>query len=99
MRNTLDFEGKIFVGTEVDPEWFKQEVESRGGIFKPKFVVSLDYLVYGPLAIDRPMPPCLNPNIDPSEYVGTVKLRKAKELVKKGKDVKILSLEEFKKML
>lgn len=47
----IDFTGKKFVTTGLslkDEEWVKGEVESRGGEFKPKFVVSLDYLIYNP---------------------------------------------------
>lgn len=47
----LDFVGKKFVttGLSIDDEnWVKEEVESRGGEFKPRFVVSLDYLIYNP---------------------------------------------------
>jgi len=46
-----DFTGKKFVTTGLsleDEKWVREEVESRGGEFKPKFVVSLDYLIYNP---------------------------------------------------
>ena len=47
----LDFAGKKFVTTGLsleDEGWVREQVESRGGEFKPKFVVSLDYLIYNP---------------------------------------------------
>ena len=47
----IDFAGKKFVTTGLsidDEKWVKEEVESRGGEFKPKFVVSLNYLIYNP---------------------------------------------------
>ena len=47
----LNFVGKKYVttGLNIDDErWVQKEVESRGGEFKPKFVVSLDYLIYNP---------------------------------------------------
>lgn len=47
----IDFEGKKFVTTGLsieDENWVKEQVESRGGEFKPKFVVSLSYLIYNP---------------------------------------------------
>ncbi len=45
------FQGKKFVTTGLtaaDERWVQQEVESRGGEYKPKFVVSLDFLIYNP---------------------------------------------------
>ena len=47
----IDFDGKKFVTTGLsieDEEWVREQVESRGGEFKPKFVVSLSYLIYNP---------------------------------------------------
>lgn len=80
-----DFKGMKFVTTGLsvaDEQWVMQQVESRGGDYKPKFVVSLNYLIY-------------NPDYDHE----TVKLKKAKEQIGKGKDVKIITLDEFKDML
>ena len=47
----IDFAGKIFITTGLsieDEKWVREQVESRGGEFKPKFVVSLSYLIYNP---------------------------------------------------
>lgn len=47
----IDFSGKKFVTTGLsaaDERWVQEVVEARGGEFKPKFVVSLDYLIYNP---------------------------------------------------
>lgn len=47
----IEFADKKFVTTGLsleDERWVRDEVESRGGEFKPKFVVSLDYLIYNP---------------------------------------------------
>ena len=48
----IEFEGKKFVTTGLsadDERWVREEVESKGGEYKPYFVVSLDYLIYDPL--------------------------------------------------
>ena len=84
-NNEAQFAGKKVVTTGLtaaDERWVQQEVESRGGEYKPKFVVSLDYLVY-------------NPDYDHE----TVKLTKAREQIEKGKNVIIVTLDEFRKML
>lgn len=82
---TIEITGKKFVTTGLaaaDERWVQEQVESRGGEYKPKFVVSLDYLIYNP------------------DYGHeTVKYTRAKEQIEKGKDVKILTYDEFKKML
>ena len=47
----LELSGKKVVTTGLsvaDERWVQEQVESRGGEYKPKFVVSLDYLVYNP---------------------------------------------------
>ena len=47
-RIELELSGKKVVTTGLsieDEKWVKEQVESRGGIFKPHFVVTLDYLV------------------------------------------------------
>ena len=47
----LDLAAKKVVTTGLsaeDERWVKEQVESRGGEYKPKFVVSLDYLIYNP---------------------------------------------------
>lgn len=82
---TIDLEGMKFVTTGLtidDERWVKEQVESRGGEYKPKFVVSLNYLIY-------------NPDYDHE----TVKYTRAKEQIDKGKDVKIITFDEFKDML
>lgn len=82
---TIELEGKKVVTTGLtaaDERWVQEQVESRGGEYKPKFVVSLDYLIY-------------NPDYDHE----TVKYTRAKEQIEKGKDVKILTLNEFKDMI
>lgn len=84
-RKDDQFEGKKVVTTGLtaaDERWVQEQVESRGGEYKPKFVVSLDYLIY-------------NPDYDHE----TVKLIKAREQIEKGKNVKIITFDEFKKML
>lgn len=84
-NNTVSFDGQKFVTTGLtaaDERWVQEQVESRGGEYKPKFVVSLDYLIY-------------NPDYDHQ----TVKYTRAKEQIEKGKDVKIITLDEFKDML
>ena len=79
------FDGQKFVTTGLtaaDERWVQEQVESRGGEYKPKFVVSLNYLIYNP------------------DYGHeTVKYTKAKEQINKGKNVKIITLDEFKKIL
>lgn len=84
-NNTGSFDGQKFVTTGLtaaDDRWVKEQVESRGGEYKPKFVVSLNYLIYNP------------------DYGHeTVKYTKAKEQINKGKNVKIITLDEFKKIL
>ena len=78
-------DGQKFVTTGLtaaDERWVQEQVESRGGEYKPKFVVTLDYLIY-------------NPDYDHE----TVKYTRAKEQIEKGKDVKIITLDEFKDML
>lgn len=48
----IDFKGKKFVTTGLsgkDEKWVINAVESRGGEYKLKFVVSLDYLIYNPI--------------------------------------------------
>jgi NAD-dependent DNA ligase len=50
-RNELELSGKKVVTTGLsieDERWVQEQVESRGGEYKPKFVVSLDYLIYNP---------------------------------------------------
>ncbi len=81
----LDLTGKKVVTTGLsaaDERWVQEQVESRGGEYKPKFVVSLDYLIY-------------NPDYDHE----TVKYAKAKEQIEKGKPVKIITFEDFKRSL
>ena len=81
----IQFEGKRFVTTGLsagDERWVKEQVESKGGEYKPKFVVSLDYLI-------------INPEYDHE----TVKLTRTKEQIEKGKDVKIITYDDFKKMV
>ena len=83
--NRVSFDGQKFVTTGLtaaDERWVQEQVESRGGEYKPKYVVSLDYLIY-------------NPDYDHE----TVKYTRAKEQIEKGKDVKIITLDEFKDML
>ena len=49
--NRVSFDGQKFVTTGLtaaDERWVQEQVESRGGDYKPKFVVSLDYLIYNP---------------------------------------------------
>lgn len=82
---SIELEGKKVVTTGLtiaDERWVQEQVESRGGEYKPKFVVSLDYLIY-------------NPDYDHE----TVKYTRAKEQIEKGKDVKILTYDEFKEAL
>ena len=50
-RIELELSGKKVVTTGLsieDERWVQEQVESRGGEYKPKFVVSLDYLIYNP---------------------------------------------------
>lgn len=50
-RIELELSGKKVVTTGLsveDERWVKEQIESRGGEYKPKFVVSLDYLIYNP---------------------------------------------------
>ena len=79
----IEFAGKKFVTTGLsaaDERWVQEQVESKGGEYKPKFVVSLDYLIY-------------NPHYDHE----TTKYIRAKEQIEKGKPIKIITFEEFKK--
>lgn len=47
----LELSGKKVVTTGLsaaDERWVQEQVEARGGEYKPKYVVSLDYLIYNP---------------------------------------------------
>ena len=50
-RIEIELTGKKIVTTGLsaaDERWVQEQVESKGGEYKPKFVVSLDYLIYNP---------------------------------------------------
>lgn len=47
----IELSGKKVVTTGLpaaDERWVQEQVEAKGGEYKPKFVVSLDYLIYNP---------------------------------------------------
>lgn len=76
---------RVFVTTglsDSDEKYVKENVEARGGVFKPHFVNACNYLICyshgGP---------------------GTTKYKKAMEQIKKGRDLEIVTLEEFKTMM
>ena len=76
---------RVFVTTglsDSDEKYVKENVEARGGVFKPHFVNACNYLI------------CYS-----HEGPGTTKYEKAKEQIKKGRDLKIITLEEFKIMV
>ena len=78
-------EGKTFVTTglsDTDESYVRRNVETRGGIFKPHFVVTCNYLV------------CYSHN-----GPGTTKYAKAQEQIAKGRDIKIITFDEFKEMI
>lgn len=74
--------GRVFVTTGLsnsDEKYVKENVEPRGGVFKPHFVNTCNYLI------------CYS-----QEGPGTTKYEKAMEQIKKGRDLKIVTFEEFK---
>lgn len=76
---------RVFVTTglsDSDEKYVKDNVEARGGVFKPHFVNACNYLI------------CYS-----HEGPGTTKYEKAMEQIKKGRDLKIITLEEFKTMV
>lgn len=78
-------EGRTFVTTglsDTDESFVRRNVETRGGIFKPHFVVTCNYLV------------CYT-----HSGPGTTKYKKAQEQIAKGRDIKIITFDEFKNMI
>ena len=77
--------GKTFVTTRLsdsDEKYVRSSVEAKGGVFKPHFVNSCNYLV------------CYT-----RDGLQTTKYEKALVQMKKGSDIKIITLEEFKIIL
>lgn len=77
--------GKTFVTTglsDSDEKYVRSNVEAKGGIFKPHFVNTCNYLV------------CYT-----QEGLQTTKYEKAQVQMKKGRDIKIITLEELKMIL